>query len=131
MTREMLLTNEIFTNEIFTNEMIPDEELNRVNGSTCAELHELIQACDGNKPLLQVITGVGEIACSALPPGNVVMAKVMENALKDLGIKSYISVGWCGSGVRSVSNSYSKGNKEMSHAEVVDYLKKWSADTLS
>lgn len=122
MTKEMILTNE----KIFADEILSDAELETVNGSTCAELHELSQAMDGNKALLKFITGVGEAIGTAVPPTNVAFAYGMQKSLKVLKIDSNISVGWLGTGIRSSGNTYSRGGKPLTHEQVVHMLKTWT-----
>ena len=126
MTREMILNNE----KIFADEILNDAELETVNGSTCAELHELYQAMDGNKPLLKFITGVGEAVGSAVPPTNVIFAHTMERVLKIFKIDSNISVGWGGTGIRSSGNTYSRGGRPLTHEQVVHMLKTWTTSVL-
>lgn len=103
------------------------KKINNVAGGTVEELSELVKATLGNEGLKGFLGDLYEVIGNKFPPGNIIMAGSMEKALDLMGIKAYISVGWGGSGFRSVNNSYSKDGKPMTHAEVCKYISEYMA----
>ena len=106
---------------------INDADLNKVSGGTCAQLHELTDAFTSNNKILNFLAGASELASQIKLGclGNIPLAYKMENILGQISIKSYISVGWGGSGTREVNNTYTYKftGESLSHEEVLKRLK--------
>ena len=118
------------TNIVAMNKMT-DCELDNVAGGTVKELEELFAAVSDNAGIGGDLGAVVQ-AFSRDNFGhgdhnkyitNAAMAPAFEKALKnDLGIDAYISVGWRGTGFRSVPNTYSINGKSISHQEVLQMI---------
>lgn len=112
------------TNKMAINK-INDFELNQVVGGTLKEFRELFNVYENKdtvKKMVAELTGPG----SYIPyeDRNILFARVVEKALKqDFNIDSYISVGFCGTGFNSISNTYSLNGKTLSHQEVLNIIK--------
>lgn len=110
-----------------------DMELDNISGGTCGELNELLDAIDSRAGAVGIMEksvrtagdrcfsfGITQFANIATRNA---AAPICEKILKDsFGIDSYISIGWGGTGIRSVNNSYSKNGKSLSHAEVLKII---------
>lgn len=112
------------TNKMAMNK-INDFELNKVAGGTLKEFKELFNAYENKGKVKEM---VAELTCpgSYIPyeDRNILFARVVEKALKqDFNIDAYISVGFCGTGFRSVPNTYSLNGKTLSHQEVLNIVK--------
>lgn len=114
--------------KIYEIEILNMEDLNDVSGGTIAELDELkkaihVNGSTGNKIAVTALKML-EDAEKALfannkDYSNVIGAYAMEKILdKCYGIKSSISVGWCGTGFREVNNSYNG----LTHEQVIDRI---------
>lgn len=100
-----------------------DFELDNVVGGTVDELNGLVSACAKN-PTLTHMTDFGFHMTMA----NSAVAKLMERALDQIGIKADISVGYAGTGIGSKHNTYidkSTGNS-LSQAEVEKRLETYA-----
>ena len=107
--------------------MINFEELDKVSGSTVAELDELRDAILDKELINTVIKYAGTIATKSFPPGNLAFAYFLEmRSLKAYGIDAHISVGVAGTELGSTNNLYFNrrpGGKPMTHEEVVARIK--------
>ena len=123
MTKEMKLQNEVLTME----------NLDKVSGGTCDQVHELTKAFLGNNAILGFIADAAELGSKykAGCIGNIPMAYAMEGYLKGLGINANISIGWGGSGFRESGNTYTDKctGESLSHDEVVQKLKAYGKMT--
>ena len=121
--------------KIFANEILTDEQLDNVNGGTCAQLHELTKALTSNNAILKFCAGAAELATKykAGCIANIPLSYAMEGLLGDLGVKAYVSVGWLGTGANEVENSYKNKvtGASYSHAEVLDRVKNYGKFALS
>lgn len=115
MTKEMVLKNEVLS----------FEELEKVSGGTVGELKDLTNALVSNP----FFNKLGKFE-SHVPGVNRIVADSVEKVLQeDLKIDADISLGLFGTGAGSKNNSYRdmKTNQFISHAEVLDRIKKFAA----
>lgn len=93
-------------------------ELNHISGGTVKECDELVDAYGGPDAL-------GFVGPRGYC-GNMYQAYAiaLEKALKeDFNVDAYVSVGYGGTGFRSIHNTYSINGKSLSHQEVIDMIK--------
>ena len=113
--------------KIFADEVMTFEELDKVSGSTVAELDELRGAILDKGIFNTVVNNASTVATKKLPPGNLAFAYYLEKrGLKAWGVDAHISVGVLGSGLGSTNNLYfnrRNGGKPMTHEEVVTRIK--------
>lgn len=112
------------TNIVAMNKMT-DCELGKVAGGTVKEFEEIMDACYNKQ---KTSGAIGAFASELWSPGSyftrssyVSLVPAFEKVLKqDLNIDTHISVGWNGTGFRSVPNTYSINGKSISHQEVLN-----------
>ena len=116
--------------KILAEEILLDEEMEKVSGGTCAELHELVKAAAGNSKILQYCAGAAELASKYKVGclGNIPLSYTMESILGELGVKAKISIGAFGTGGGENPNTYRNkiSGATLSHAEVVDRVRNYS-----
>lgn len=110
--------------------VINDNELNTVYGGTLSEVCELAGAMAskqgkfgyGAAQLLSVLDTF-ELTSSA-SVANLLLKKVVGDALDTLNIKHDLSVGVAGTGFMSNANTYSRNGKTLYHTQVLEIIKK-------
>ncbi len=105
---------------VLENKMIDLAAMENVAGGTVGEFADLVSALAPNG----FLKNCGKISAH-LPIGNQKSAGVVENILKQNGIKAHIDLGWHGTGIGSEKNTYFNEHTEkyMSHEEVLNYIK--------
>ena len=116
--------------KIYAEEILLDEEVEKVSGGTCDELHELVKAAAGNSKILQYCAGAAELASRYKVGclGNIPLSYTMESILGELGVKAKISIGAFGTGGGENPNTYRNkiSGATLSHAEGVERVRNYS-----
>ena len=110
------------TKKEITKKELNEEQLNNVSGGTVAELEELANVVyRGEEYARPVYLGTTHV-----PVGNIVIAsELAEDLEKVWGIDAHINLGFCGTGIASVNNTYidRQTGDYISHSDVVARLR--------
>ena len=105
-----------------TKKELNKEQLNNVSGGTVKELEELANAVyPGEEYARPVYLGTTHV-----PVGNIVIAsEIAEDLEKVWGIDAHFNLGFCGTGIASVNNTYidKTTGDYISHSDVVARIK--------
>ena len=110
------------TKKELTKKELNEEQLNNVSGGTVKELEELANAVyPGEEYARPVYLGTTHV-----PVGNIVIAsELAEDLEKVWGIEAHFNLGFCGTGIASVNNTYidKTTGDYISHSDVVARIK--------
>ncbi|MBR2734056.1 MAG: hypothetical protein IKD80_07415 [Selenomonadaceae bacterium] len=116
------------------NEMLTMNELDRVNGTSLTEVHELSRTLmkhDSNGfiskvgPVLSDISAFLQDTCKVgkiAGPINILLRNAVASSLSSKGIKTDLSVGILGTGMCDDPNRYEVNGQRISHAEVLKMI---------
>lgn len=105
-----------------TKKELTKKELNNVSGGTVKELEELVNAIYPGEEYARPVC----LGATHVPVGNIAIAGELTKDLERIwGIDANINIGFCGTGIASVNNTYidKRTGDYISHSDVVARLR--------
>ena len=94
------------------------DQMETVNGATCKELSELIEACTGGQ-----VPGFAGIT-AGLPACSRIARPLLTNLLKNMDIEANFSTGFMGIGAAPNTYKDLKTGRSLTHQEVIALIKR-------